>query len=670
DFDNDGLEDAFEDGWLFRRRDGGHLEPVLEQPATAVAFGDADHDGDLDLYVGREGPDLLLVNSGGRGFLPAEGLPPVEGRTVAAVWSDIDNDRDLDLVALRAGAPAALLYNERLGRWRAEELETGPGTSLWVGDADGDGWMDLQAGERRFRNVGGRFRLDTGPRGSPPAGRRLEIRLRGRRSNRDGLGARLTLAAGRWRATAELQRPGPLIFQVPGERPLDYLRVRWPSGVLQVETGLSLPGEVLLEELDRKGTSCPILYAHDGERWRFVTDFLGGSAVGHLLAPGVWNTPDPDEQVKVPGALLAARDGRLRVLAVNQLEEVIWFDRFALLAVPHEPASEVHPDERLAATVEGMPSPRILETRDATSLAAVDGAGLDCSDLVRECDGRWPDGFRLLPYKGYGELHHLELDLGRLSPEGRQFLFLDAWIDYSDSTSNLAAAQAGVTCVPPRLEVPDGRGGWRVALEDLGFPAGLTKTMTREVTGLWDPADPRLRIVTNLRIYWDRVRAGHALEVPPGRTRRARPVGARLFRLGYPRGYDANDCAPDELWARHAGTYTPLGDVLALLREADDRFVTTMNGDAIELTFTADALLAGIPEGHTVDFVLQTEGFGKDMDLNSAVPFTVDPLPFHGMTAYPPPLPAAPLEEAWAGRRVESLEEGLDWRRARQGGIR
>ena len=37
----------------------------------------------------------------------------------------------------------------------------------------------------------------------------------------------------------------------------------------------------------------------------------------------------------------------------------------------------------------------------------------------------------------------------------------------------------------------------------------------------------------------------------------------------------------------------------------------------------------------TRTFLLYADGFSKEMDINSASPHTVAPLPFHGMTAYP-----------------------------------
>ena len=51
---------------------------------------------------------------------------------------------------------------------------------------------------------------------------------------------------------------------------------------------------ISLTELDRKPSSCPYLYAWDGERFEFITDFMGGGEMGHLDAPGIFNMPDPD----------------------------------------------------------------------------------------------------------------------------------------------------------------------------------------------------------------------------------------------------------------------------------------------------------------------------------------------------------------------------------------
>ena len=62
-------------------------------------------------------------------------------------------------------------------------------------------------------------------------------------------------------------------------------------------------------------------------------------------------------------------------------------------------------------------------------------------------------------------------------------LLLDAWVEYGYSHSNFAASQAGAVLEVPRLEQPDGEGGWRTVIANTGYPAGLPRTMTLDVTG-------------------------------------------------------------------------------------------------------------------------------------------------------------------------------------------
>ena len=115
------------------------------------------------------------------------------------------------------------------------------------------------------------------------------------------------------------------------------------------QTELATPARRRLEltELDRKGTSCPILYAWDGAQFRFVTDILGGAIIGYLTAPGHYNTPDTDEYVALDK--IAPRDGRYVLKIANQLEEIIYLDALHLVAVDHPADVRVFPNERLRA---------------------------------------------------------------------------------------------------------------------------------------------------------------------------------------------------------------------------------------------------------------------------------------------------------------------------------
>jgi hypothetical protein len=82
------------------------------------------------------------------------------------------------------------------------------------------------------------------------------------------------------------------------------------------------------------------------------------------------------------------------------------------------------------------------------------------------------------------------------------------------------------------------------------------------------------------------------------------------------------------------GRYTRFGDVTPLLTTTDDQFVVSAPGDEIALTFDATTL-PPLDEGWARTFLLYADGFSKEMNLHSASPDTLEPMPFHAMSAYP-----------------------------------
>jgi hypothetical protein len=74
--------------------------------------------------------------------------------------------------------------------------------------------------------------------------------------------------------------------------------------------------------------------------------------------------------------------------------------------------------------------------------------------------------------------------------------------------------------------------------------------------------------------------------------------------------------------------------VRPLLLRTDDMFVVAGPGDEIALSFDAKQA-PPVPPGWTRTFLLYADGFSKEMDINSASPHELEPLPFHAMTRYP-----------------------------------
>ena len=197
-------------------------------------------------------------------------------------------------------------------------------------------------------------------------------------------------------------------------------------------------------------------------------------------------------------------------------------------------------------------------------------------------DDEWYTDFDHRPIHGYAAPYSLTLDLGDLSSWEHPVLVAHGWVDYAHSTSNWAASQRELSLFPPRLEVEDANGTWRLITTDMGTPAGLPKDMVFDLSdALTEDVDRvRLRITTSMSIYWDQFQVGRS--VGQYSVQRARFDEADLHWRGYPvhesiHGtfafrYDHSQVNTEAPWGTHAGAYTRFGDVSELTDQIDDRF--------------------------------------------------------------------------------------------------
>jgi hypothetical protein len=673
-----------------RYTDAGERYRELSQagPAQGAALGDVDGDGSTDVLLlgGAAAPRLLLQRE--RGRFAADGAfaaqAAVLGGAAGVLLGDLDLDGDTDVLLLDAGRDGSFAHRVFLqrGAGRFDDPVTLGGMhplpaarGAVAVDLDGDGTLDPLVAR-----AGGRLELW---RDAPPSGRHwltvVPVRAEPAGSDPAGVGLEVEVKTGRALQVARLAGTCAYLGSVPvrthfglgAHAKADYVRLAWPDAQLQSELEVAADQLWTVTKVTRKASSCPILFAWSGSRFEFVTDFLGVGGLGFFVAPCSYAPPDPTEDVRIPPELLAPRDGLYLLRIAEPLEEVTYLDEVHLIAYDHPAGWEVHPDERFAAAAPFPTGGPRAAAEKIWPLAARDARGHDVLDRIQAIDRRFVEPPIDRRFVGYAADHWLEVDFGdRLRATDARLplvLFLHGWVEYTYSHVNYAAWQAGAVLGAPRLEVPDGRGGWRVEIADAGFPAGLPRTMTLVLPPAARAAG-RFRLRHTMQIYWDQVFA--ATDAAAGRrlaTHVLPAVEARLRPLGYPREYSPDGGDPTRYdyhrldrgtpFKNLAGDLTRFGDVRDLLAAGDDRFVIFGRGEEVALGFDARAL-PPLPPGQARTLVLHAEGYCKDMDLYTADGATIGPLPFRAMSNYPPPEPdphpeaTARYQRTWNTRPV------------------
>jgi hypothetical protein len=284
DFDLDGFPDIYvandkTESFLFHNEHDGTFKQIAV--ASGVAYGqrgentsamgpvarDIDQDSNVDLWVSDSKYDRLLRNAGGLKFQdithPA-GIARLAGQYVS--WGtgihDFDNDGWDDIFAVHGGlihmVPQEHSVLRNIGAAKFEDVSSSAGSffsrkSVGRGaafaDYDNDGRIDAV-----IQNLGGPPYLLHNV--SPVAGHWLLIKLVGRKSNRDGIGAQVEVIAGgktqrheRTAGSGYLSQDDPrLHFGLGSAAVVDRVTVFWPSGTRQTIERVAADRIVTVEE--------------------------------------------------------------------------------------------------------------------------------------------------------------------------------------------------------------------------------------------------------------------------------------------------------------------------------------------------------------------------------------------------------------------------------------
>ena len=675
DFDDDGDLDLFvlnsqSSNTLYSNLRQGQFADITDESglstnegSVAVSMGDYNNDGLQDLIVFQ--PDQngyrLYKNSDGKTFVPDERSGQItaalkDHSVTDAAFFDFDNDGYLDLlisarpVNKDADSRGLLLFHNN-GQGIFNDVSSLLPASIpytgriFLADYNEDGDIDIF-----LSGTDGRIHLLRNDGGN--TNNYLNVELVGLRTgsgknNYFGIGCKLEVKSG------ELYQSKTVTgrishFGLGKKTRADVVRVLWTNGVPQ---NLFEPGsnQALLEKQILKG-SCPFLYAWNGEKYEFVTDVLWRSALGMPLGimggETAYAFSDPSEDYfRIPGDMLKKKDGAYSLRLTGELWETPYFDQVKLLAVDHPDSSDIYVDERFTPP----PFKPLYLYRTGTKKApafVTDDQGNDLLQTAMYKDNVYISDMSSELYQGVTKPHDLIIGLGAFSKGEKITLFLNGWVFPTDASINVALSQSHKNLVlPPSVQVKDAKGQWRTVIENISFPMGKNKFVILDLTGKFLSTDHTVRIRTSMQIYWDYIffTIGepdipiHEYTLLPGQADLHYRGFSRMYRKGGRYGpfwFDYNDMSVDPAWRDLEGHYTRYGDVKDLLLRADSKYVIANAGDEIAVEFDA----SGIPDppaGWSRDFIIYTNGWLKDGDLNTARGQTVEPLPFIGMSKYP-----------------------------------
>ena len=632
--------------WNYRAGQQKEFAAIIDAPLMTLLATDVDADGQVELDGSIPGSTVQFSRASDGHWVANEMLPSNHARTVPPF-------HQYSVVDIDGTGPRPLFAGPKMRPEQSPFNADSPGVIIPTAFVT----LDALSGPSQIS-----VEMDKAPVISYPGPGRhrfTSLTFTGKqvtkdnqqiRSNASGIGTHYAARIDSKWVVGDMLRtssgPGQSLQPVPiglgGQSQIDFVAIDWSDGVFQSEIDLK-GGELhKIVETQRQLSSCPVLFAWNGTKYEFVTDLLGVGGIGYFIAPNEYAPERPHENLLLPSGMLQPKDGHYILKVSEPMEEACYLDAARLMAydIPFEWRMTL--DERMGVSDPQPTGNPLFYRYDTLPIKVTNDRGEDVTSAVTTAD-------RIAA--PVGEID--ERFIGRLKTDnvltltfpapidvefGRVALVADGWIEYPYSQTMFAAWQAHADYRAPTLEYLGEDNQWHILLKEFGYPAGMPRQMAMPLDKL-PHGVTHLRLRSNEEIYWDRLAIAHTEKCEDAVRHDLKLTSAALIRSGFPKRTTSAQMQPSYdydiragLWdTRHqAGWYTAFGRVDELISAPDGGLAIFGPGEEVQMELDAD--LPPLPENWKRIFVLETDGWCKDMDLYTKDGETIEPLPG---TAYP-----------------------------------
>ena len=436
----------------------------------------------------------------------------------------------------------------------------------------------------------------------------------------------------------------------------------WSDGETTASISFTLNGPLILVatyNLISGYASCPSLYTWNGTGYAYVTDVSNAGwlgYIGYMTNSGtIVNVGgNPWDNVKLNPNLMAVKniDGTnyYDMTLFQQADELFYLDAAYLLVVDHPAGTQVYSsvtnylNQGINDQIYTVNQTSITSPVSATYVWEPSGTtakGENVLPQISKIDGVFTPGNSglLSPLWNNINFNQLTLNLGNLSNASQIKLEINGIVDWGTPQQydnwiaqfNAAAAQGlvanGTQITPPSImEIKYPNGTWVPVPQDRQMPIpsdSNPRTFVVDLTGLFPAglSDYQIKILNSWNVTYDYI--GVDTTTQQNITiQKISPI-ATLSQV-----WTSNSTS--------SGNFTRYGDVTALVQSADNQFVIGRQGDEVTLDFPISNLTAPAP-GMVRDYFFFVACWFKDPPggWGYGFSFTVDPLPFMGMSGFP-----------------------------------